>query len=171
MIETIDRAVVRANQILLMVILGAMTSVIFANVALRYLTDVSILWAEEVARYLMIWLTFLGAGLVLRYGGHLAVDNLQDALGPGAAKGLRVLILALVAVFCGFMIWIGVGFVGRTWAQTTPVTDLPFGLVYAAMPVGCGLILLHLLMIGRRFVVDRRYDTQEGFDPSASGSL
>jgi TRAP-type C4-dicarboxylate transport system permease small subunit len=28
----------------------------------------------------MIWLTFLGAGPVLRYGGHIAVENLQDAL-------------------------------------------------------------------------------------------
>ena len=42
---------------------------VFANVALRFLTDHSILWVEEVSRYLMIWLTFLGAGLVLRYGG------------------------------------------------------------------------------------------------------
>ncbi len=57
-----------------------MSVIIFVNVAMRYLTSNSLEWAEEVSRHMMIWLTFLGAGPVLRYGGHIAVENLQDAL-------------------------------------------------------------------------------------------
>ena len=76
--EAFDRALVALNRWLIIVILAAMATMVFANVALRFLTDHSILWVEEVSRYLMIWLTFIGAGLVLRYGGHIGIDSLQD---------------------------------------------------------------------------------------------
>ena len=75
--KAFDEALLRVNRWLVIAILAAMASMVFANVALRFLTDRSILWVEEVSRYLMIWLTFVGAGLVLRYGGHIGIDTLQ----------------------------------------------------------------------------------------------
>ena len=87
--ETFENALLRLNRGALVLLLAAMAIVIFANVVLRYTTSQSIEWAEEVARYLMVWLTFLGAGPVLRYGGHIAVENLQDSLPPRAALALR----------------------------------------------------------------------------------
>ena len=80
-----ERGLMRVNRAALVLLLAAMAIIIFANVVLRYTTSQSIDWAEEVSRYLMVWLTFLGAGPVLRYGGHIAVENLQDALPPRAA--------------------------------------------------------------------------------------
>ncbi len=171
MIDRLDHVLVRVNQAILIALLAAMSVIVFANVMLRFLTDVSIVWAEEAARYMMIWLTFLGMGLVYRYGGHLAVDNLQDALAPRFARALRVLILLLVAGFGLLMMWIGANHVDRTWVQTTPVLQLPFGLVYTAMPLGAALLILHVLAVARRFVGERRFDGTEGFDPSAGAGL
>ena len=65
---------------------------VFANVALRFLTDYSILWVEEVSRYTMVWLTFIGAGLVLRYGGHIGIDSLQQGM-PRFAPAIRAIIV------------------------------------------------------------------------------
>ncbi|MFN8722254.1 MAG: TRAP transporter small permease, partial [Rhodospirillales bacterium] len=62
MIDRLDRVLVRVNQAILIALLAAMSVIVFANVMLRFLTDVSIVWAEEAARYMMIWLTFLGMG-------------------------------------------------------------------------------------------------------------
>ena len=78
--QAFERHFLAANRWALIALLAAMSVIIFVNVALRYLTSHSLEWAEEVARHMMIWLTFLGAGPVLRYGGHIAVENLQDAL-------------------------------------------------------------------------------------------
>ena len=78
MIDRLEGLVVRVNRWLLILMLGAMACIIFANVVLRYLTNDSLVWAEEVGRYLMIWVTFLGAGLVLRFGGHVAIEDLQN---------------------------------------------------------------------------------------------
>ena len=90
--DAFEKGLMRLNRWALIALLAAMAVIIFANVVLRYSTSQSIEWAEEVARYLMVWLTFLGAGPVLRYGGHIAVDNLQDSLPRGAAVALRWLI-------------------------------------------------------------------------------
>lgn len=98
--DTFERWLLAGNRWVLIVLLAVMALIIFANVGLRYLTNESIEWAEEVARHLMIWLTFLGAGPVLRYGGHIAVDNLQDSLPRGLAVALRCVIALLLLGFC-----------------------------------------------------------------------
>ena len=54
--DEFERGLLAANRWALIGLLGAMSVIIFTNVALRYLTDQSIEWAEEVARHMMIWL-------------------------------------------------------------------------------------------------------------------
>jgi len=114
---------------------------VFANVALRFTTDYSILWVEEASRFTMVWLTFIGAGLVLRYGGHIGIDSLQQAT-PRLAPVLRAVIVVVMALFFCAMLVIGVRYATLTWAQTTPVLEIPVGAVYLAMPVGFALMLL-----------------------------
>ena len=169
--DTFERGLLAANRWTLIVLLAAMSLIIFTNVALRYLTDQSIEWAEEVARHLMIWLTFVGAGPVLRYGGHIAIDNLQDALPAGAARALRVLIVLLMAGFAGFMVWAGLAYMDRAQYQTTAATQISFAWIYAAMPVGGLLMLAHGFFIARGYVSDRRFASDEHFDANASASL
>jgi TRAP-type transport system small permease protein len=166
-----DRGFLWLNRVLLMALLGAMSVMVFANVVLRYTTGDSIVWAEELSRYLMIWLTFLGAGLVLRYGGHLAIDNMQDLVPARGARILRALILLCVAAFALVMLWLGTVYIVRAWAQTTPVTELPFGLVYSALPLGFLFLLIHMAMFARRYVLDRDFDHDSDFDSTMSASL
>ena len=75
--KSFEKYLMAANRGVMIALLATMAVIIFANVVLRYSTNQSIEWAEEVARYMMVWLTFLGAGPVLRYGGHIAVENLS----------------------------------------------------------------------------------------------
>src|SRR5512144_2938011 len=66
MLAAFDRRLLAVNRWLVIALLAAMAVMVFANVALRFLTDHSILWVEEASRYTMVWLTFIGAGPVLR---------------------------------------------------------------------------------------------------------
>ena len=164
--DAFDRVLLRLNRWLMIVILAAMAMMVFANVALRFLTDESILWVEEVSRYLMIWLTFLGAGVVLRYGGHIGIDTLQDSF-PRQAPAIRVLIFVLLLGFFGFMVWIGTRYAMLTWGQTTPVMQIPVGVVYLAMPVGFGLLIVHLLLMARPYIAKREFVVDAEFDPES----
>jgi TRAP-type C4-dicarboxylate transport system permease small subunit len=165
-VKAFDRILLSLNRWLVIVILAAMALMVFANVALRFLTDASILWVEEVSRYLMIWLTFLGAGLVLRYGGHIGIDNLQDAF-PRQAHYIRALIFLLLLGFFSFMVWIGFRYAALTWGQTTPVMEIPVGIVYLAMPVGFMLLILHLLLMAGPYIAKRRFIVDAEFDPES----
>ena len=162
---------VALNKWLLIVILAVMSVIIFTNVSLRYLTSHSIEWAEEVARHLMIWLTFLGCGPVLRYGGHIAIDNLQDSLPKGLSQALRVLIALLLACFFAVFIYFGVEYMDRTQYQLTPATQISFATIYAALPVGMALCLIHWLLIVRAYMLERRFAADAQFDATASASL
>ncbi len=169
--NTFERYFLGANRWALILLLGSMSVIIFANVALRYLTNESIEWAEEVARHMMIWLTFLGAGPVLRYGGHIAVDNLQEALPRQAAIALRAIIWLLMLGFFGFMIWYGLLYLERAQYQTTAATQISFAYIYAAMPIGGVLLIIHWLLIARSYVLERRFAEDAHFDANASASL
>jgi TRAP-type transport system small permease protein len=171
MLDRFDLHLLRLNRWALIVILAAMSVITFSNVVMRYATSDSIVWAEEVSRHLMIWLTFLGGGLVLRVGGHIAVDNLQDHLPARGARALRVAIVAALMVFFAAMAWQGATYIVFAWEQTTAVLQIPFGFVYAAMPVGFVLMMYHLARLAVPFVMERKFMADEhGVDGSVIGA-
>ena len=164
---TFDRLLLSVNRWAVIVLLAAMATMVFANVALRFLTDYSILWVEETSRYTMVWLTFIGAGLVLRYGGHIGIDSLQQAV-PRFAPFIRTIVVVVMALFFCTMIVVGIRYASLTWAQTTPVLEIPVGAVYLAMPVGFALMLVHLGVMARGFVVHQHVLGDGEFDATAA---
>lgn len=162
-----DRLLLRANRLAVIVLLAALALMVFANVVLRTLTDHSILWVEEASRYTMIWLTFVGAGPVLRYGGHIGIESLHERW-PRQARVLRAVIVTLLLGFFGFMTWIGLRYALLTWGQTTPVMEIPIGAVYLAIPVGFGLLILHLLLMAAPYVRARTLLGDGEFDADAA---
>ncbi len=161
----VEQAVVRANRALLVALMAGMTVLVVANVVMRYVFNHSIVWAEELSRYMMVWVGFLGAGLVLRLGAHIAVDVFQDFLPRRAAQALRSLVwLTLAGTFVA-MAWLGLRYVQFAWGQETPVLNWNFGLVYIAIPVGALLMLVNLFFITGPFVRDRAFRK----DPDFSG--
>lgn len=169
--RTFETFFLALNRWLLIGILGVMSVIIFTNVGLRYLTNESIQWAEEVARHLMIWLTFIGCGPVLRYGGHIAIENLQDALPQAWARTLRLLIVVLMMGLFGFFIYFGWDYMDRTQYQLTPATQISFAFIYLALPLGMAMSLVHCVLIMRDYVLERRFASDTHFDATASASL
>ena len=171
MLNRIERVLVATNRWLLIILLLAMACIVFANVVLRYTTGDSIVWAEEVARHMMIWVTFLGSGLVLRFGGHVAIDNLHRSVSTRAAQIMRLLIVVGLGGFFLVMTWFSVQYVWATRFQTTPATDIPFAYVYAAMPAGFVLLLIHLLFMARGYVRDGSFVASDEMDAESAASL
>jgi TRAP-type C4-dicarboxylate transport system permease small subunit len=164
-VKRAEDLLVRLNGWLLILILSAMTLIVGANITLRYLTAHSLPWADEAARYLMIWMTFIGAGLVLRVGGHVAITNLQDALPETGRRLLRGAIVLTLLLFFGFMVWVGIQYAQRMQYQVTPALRLSYVYVYAAMPVGFVLLIVHLLLIARPLILAGEYRRLEGDTP------
>jgi TRAP-type transport system small permease protein len=166
MLSTFDRTLLRLNRWAVIAILAAMALMVFANVVLRFFTDHSILWVEEVSRYLMIWLTFLGSGIVLRYGAHIGIDTLQERF-PRQAPFVRAVVFVLLLAFFAAMVWLGLRYAILTWGQTTPVMQIPIGAVYLAMPVGFALMIVHLVLMAAPYVRQKRFLSDDEFDADA----
>lgn len=162
---------VAINRWALILILAAMSIVVFANVTLRYLTNDSIVWAEELARYLMIWMTFLGAGLVLRFGGHVAIDNIHFMLSKPLARLLRIILCLLLLAFFVVMIWQSLVYMDMMSYQTMPAMGFSFDYAYAAFPIGFGLLIIHLLLIMRSYVLEYRFAESDEMDAEAAASI
>ena len=171
MLDRIERILVACNRWLLILLLLAMACIVFANVVLRYTTGDSIVWAEEVARHMMIWVTFLGAGLVLRFGGHVAIDNLHRAVGTRSAQIIRGIVVVSLALFFVVMTVTSSQYVYATRFQTTAATDIPISYIYGAMPVGFVLMLIHLLFIARGYIAAGSFAESDEMDADAAASI
>jgi TRAP-type C4-dicarboxylate transport system permease small subunit len=144
--ERIDRALIGLNKAVLAALLAAMACLVFGNVVARYLFNASFGWVEELTRYMMIWLAYLGAGLALRHGNHVAVMLLVEALPRAPARALRCLVAAVMLGFLGALVWVGVEYAEFARNQRTPVLQWSTGAVYLAIPAGAALTVLHLLL-------------------------
>jgi TRAP-type C4-dicarboxylate transport system permease small subunit len=78
---------------MLFLFFAALAFTCFANVFSRAVLHNSLPWAEELSRFLFVWITFIGSVLVNRNFGHMRLDILQQSLPPNI-----VLILEVTAV-------------------------------------------------------------------------
>jgi len=149
--ERVERLVVTANRAIIFIMMAVMATLVFVNVITRYLFNFSIIWAEEVSQYLMIWIAYLGAGLALREGRHVAVEMLQDRLPAPLGRTLRMAVGGLVFAFLGVVTVLGFLFAVFVWNQETPVLNISLGIPSLAIPIGALLFALHLLLMFRRY--------------------
>ena len=86
----LDHWVARIEIVAIVLLVALLTAVTFAQVITRYVLSDPLIWSEEAARYLFVWVSMIGAALAIREGGHFGLDLLisPDAeieAGPGSA--------------------------------------------------------------------------------------
>ena len=166
-----ERVFVGLNRWLLILLLATMVVIVFANVVMRYLIGTSVIWSEEVARHLMIWMTFVGSGLALRTGAQLGIDSLQNVLSERGARILRITLALGMLVLFVLLAWYGVDYALRTRFQISAALGVSMMYVYIGMPVGCALMAAHLLLILRRYVVRGEFAADDGVTHDSASAL
>lgn len=147
------------------VAMSVMLVIIFAQVVTRYLFGYTPEWSEELARFLFVWVVFLGSALIMGESGHLAVQFLPDKF-KGTAFGtvLDVIINVSGYVFIILLLTQGWKMTSIMTFQRAPGLDIPMSWVYVIIPVSCVLMLLYLLKETLRIIktVAGRKTGQEG---------
>jgi TRAP-type C4-dicarboxylate transport system permease small subunit len=141
LLDRIEKAL-DAVMILMMIVMGG--SVVLQVVS-RYVFNRPTSWSEELARYLFVWITFLGAAVVIRKRRHVDVTVLTDRLPPAAAKIVYLVSDLAVLFTLGALTWAGAGLAAMAHRQLSAAMDLPMSLAYTAMPVGTGLMFVFLV--------------------------
>jgi len=163
MLDRYERLFVHINQILVGVMLGVMFVLVFVNVVTRYVLGFSFATTEEISTFLMIWITYFGAGLALREGRHAAIDIFQDLLSERARRVVRVSLGMLILAFFVVLAFYGIKIVKFGWAQETWATQIPRGIPYMCVPIGAAAFVFHLLLTFRKWV-DKNWEESSARD-------
>ena len=158
MFKSLENMLVRSNRTLIGIMMGLMFVLVFINVVLRYCFGRSIATAEEISTFLMIWVTYLGAGLALREGRHAAIDLFQDLLPEKWRMALRWLLGGVIGLFFLTLAYYGLLFARFGWEQETIATQIPKGIPYIGIPLGALLFVLHLVLKYRGWL-DKNWET------------
>ena len=147
MLTRIDRAIIWVTSLAVIMLMLTMVASILIGVFFRYVINAALPWPEELARFAMIWLTMLGAGLVVRYGGHIAVTFVVNRLGKRSRFVVDWLGRGLIVVFLVLLLWFGVDMTDRAGRQQSAALEWTMSVPNLAMPLGAALMLYHIGMV------------------------
>ncbi|WP_300299743.1 TRAP transporter small permease [Ferrovibrio sp.] len=132
---------------------AAMFGIAIVNALLRYLFDAPLIWAEEIARYAMVWGTMIGVALAYRGGMHVAVTLLVDMIPEKTQLMLRLAchVISLAVAILIFRSGHILG--GMLGGLQGPSSGIAMVWIYSAIPVGAAMLLIEIL---RRLWADLR---------------
>ena len=121
---------------------GLLFLLVLAQVVLRYVFNSPLVWSEELAQYLFIWICFIGWLMASRRGSHIAIRTLQERLSTGARTVLTVAIECASMVLSVVLLVQGIAIAGRNLNVTTSSLFFPFAVVYAIVPLAAVVAIL-----------------------------
>lgn len=135
----------RILEVIMVTILTIMVGLVFGNVVARYAFNSAITWAEEVARFLFVWLTFVGASFGLMKGLHLGMDMVVARFSPRTRSFIEVLNGFIILAFLGVWVVGGVHLIQANLDYMSPATGFSMGLVYLIGPLAAVLMGIEAL--------------------------
>jgi TRAP-type transport system small permease protein len=140
--EHVDLSDLRWFDAIVFAIFWLLFGVVFLQFYTRYVLNDSLGWTEEIARYLLIGVTFVGSITAMRKGSHIAVEALLIFLPRNLKHWLLVVIDGVVAVFCGAMAWYAYMLGARAPGYMVSI-DIPKGYMYWVVAAALAGITVH----------------------------
>ena len=137
---------------------------IAAGVFFRYVLQNSLFWTEELGRYLMIWMGYLGAVLAMRENSHVGITSFIALFPPLVRRGLELLAHLIVLAFLSIVLVESVAHLDSLSIQRSSALEIPMVYPYLAVIVGLFLMAVETLMviIGFRWQPEATADGKQG---------
>lgn len=127
-----------------------MAGVLFYQVFTRYMLDDSAGWTEEIARYFLVAVVFIGASMSVRKNNHIQVDYFYRLMPRVMGRVLSTAVDLIRCAFLGYGTWLTWALIERIGHQQMAVIDLPMSIVFGAMLFGFGLMFWRSLQVAWR---------------------
>lgn len=144
-LERISRKINDYVETSLFIIGATMASVVAAQVFCRYILNHSLFWSEELARYCLVWLTFLGASTAYRRKLHPGVDFLYKNMSTAFKQYADAVVQLASSFLFIIMIIFGTQFSWFVRFQITPGLSLPKWIIFIIIPLSGSILLVHSL--------------------------
>jgi TRAP-type C4-dicarboxylate transport system permease small subunit len=147
--RTLVRSVTHALEALTLVGMSVVSVTIVVEVVLRYGFGSSLIFTEELTRYTMVWVAFLGGVVALRDGAHVATGGIGDRFGPTVGRVASLVADGLALLFLLTLTWASLQTLPNQRDQFTTTLHVSIFWFYLAIPIGS--VLMVLVIVGRRF--------------------
>jgi TRAP-type C4-dicarboxylate transport system permease small subunit len=124
-------------------LMAIMVSTIVLQVVFRFVIGDPLAWSEELARYVLVWITFLGAAVAYRQGAHIVVEAVVGLLPRHTRLVLAWTAEALTTVALIGLLVYGLQITEVTSTVHATMLGMPMSWVYAAVPASATIMLLY----------------------------
>jgi TRAP-type C4-dicarboxylate transport system permease small subunit len=121
--------------------------VIFYQFFTRYALNDSASWTEEIGRYFLIGVAFVGAATNVRKNNHIHVDFVYRLVPRAAGRVMSTLVDAARVAFLGYCAWLTWLLIGKIGASRMAIVDLPMGIVYGVVMFGFVLMTFRAVQV------------------------
>jgi len=152
----LDKAITsleKAVKWIVTIIIAMMVINITAGVFFRYVLGNSLVWTEELSRYLMVWAGMLGSGLAMADGSHVGIDLLVDKCPPVLAHALRIIAKIIIQIFLTVVMIKSFVYLDTLKIQKSSAMEMPMVIPYLSVTVGAIFMSIeNFLIIIRLFL-------------------
>lgn len=137
----------KGEEVFLVIIISFSVMLLFLQVIMRYIFKNSISWSEEFARYLFLWMIWVGASLATKESRHLKAEFLENLVPK---KVMDFISISALLLWLMFSLWLSYSSFFLTKDiylshQKSSAMQLPMFIPYASVPVGCTLMSIRLI--------------------------
>ena len=122
-------------------LLAALTVVVFSQVIARYVLQTPLSYSEELARFLLMWLSMLSAAYAFRMKSHFALRILVERLPEIIQRKVSIAVHVIVTCFFLLILYQGVKYVLGVSGHIAPALQIPMEIPYSSIIVGSALIV------------------------------
>ncbi|MFW8631653.1 TRAP transporter small permease [Vibrio natriegens] len=143
---TLVDSILKIDQIIAGSSLILIVSLMIYGVITRYIFNSPSAWVEEICLALFTWFTFMGASVLMKFQEHVNVDFIAKKLNQKAYKLIEHYVIPLVLIITLlFMTYFGFQLLEMSQSRFTPALKISYVYIYAAIPFGALLMLIHLI--------------------------
>ncbi|MBA3477735.1 MAG: TRAP transporter small permease [Lautropia sp.] len=143
----VDLSIYRWEDWLCLVMFFLLALDVFFQFFTRYVLDNSAAWTEEIARYLLIIVTFVGSSMAVRRNTHIQVEFVYRYLPPAVGRALSTLVDIVRIAFLAYASWLAIDLVPRMHNLQMTVVDWPMSYIYGFVALGFVLMTFRAIQV------------------------
>jgi len=148
--EAVDLSVYGWEDWVTFALFWVLAAIVFYQVFTRYVMNDPAGWTEEIARYFLVGVVFIGASMSTHKNNHIQVDYFYRLMPRAMGRAASVFVDVFRCLFLGYSTWLCWQLLQRIGSLRMAVVDLPVGWVFGAMLFGFALMFLRSLAVARR---------------------
>lgn len=143
--KKVSNAIGSFEKVISIILMVAITLVLFSNVIFRYFLKDPIFWANEASIFMMAWVTFLGGSLSLKNKSQASITFIANRFTGASKRVLNIVTHFIILAFLGILIYLSFDWIFSLTGTKSSSMRIPMWIPYLSVPVGLTFAFIHIL--------------------------